>query len=225
MLQMNPPQSPHKNAPVWPLEQPELWAAAAADVLTSVPHFSQLGWKAGLDLSLLFHDLEADCCLGSMGECLESASPDLGGINCPCCHRAGNLGSPGRATRSSQYPVLPRPLLPVFLLLAIGNLPHWGPCGGFLAQELAEFLLYKGPCYWAMPPSICAYNVLPVGQVGDFSVLESKDTRVASFFSSLLWFCGTGISFLPPSQNCEHKFQQCKKAGSFFPLSFFPQTV
>lgn len=84
--------------------------------------------------------------------------------------------------RSSQYPALPRPLLPVLLLLAIGNLPCWGPSGGFLAWELAEFLLYKGPCYWAMLPSICAYNVLPVGEDGDFSVLESRDTRVASFF-------------------------------------------
>lgn len=132
--------------------------------------------------SLLFHDPEADCCLDSVGECLESASTDLGGINCPCWHHAGNLSSPGRATRSSPYPALPKPLLPVFLLLAIGNLPHRRPCGGFLARELAEFLLYKGPCYWAMPPSICAYNVLPVGEDGDFSVLESKDTRAASFF-------------------------------------------
>lgn len=41
-LQMNPPPSPHSNAPVWPLVQPEVWAVAA-DVLTSVPHFSQLG--------------------------------------------------------------------------------------------------------------------------------------------------------------------------------------
>lgn len=185
---MNPPESPHKNVP----GAAELWAAAA-DVLTSVPHFSQLGWKAGLDLAAIefstTHDLGADCCLDSVGEPLGSASTDLGGINCPCWHCAGNLSSPGRAMRSSQCSALPRPLLPVFLLLAIGNLPHRGPCGGFLAQELAEFLLYKEPCYWAMPPSICAYNMLPVGEDGDFSVLESKDTRVPSFLPIALILC------------------------------------
>lgn len=45
---MNPPESPHKNVP----GAAELWAAAA-DVLTSVPHFSQLGWKAGLDFAAI----------------------------------------------------------------------------------------------------------------------------------------------------------------------------
>lgn len=42
------PGETQQSAPAWPLGQPELWAAVAT--LTSAP-FSELGWKAGLNIS------------------------------------------------------------------------------------------------------------------------------------------------------------------------------
>lgn len=208
-----------------------LWSnqSSAQQLLTSPPCFSQLGWKAGLNIAAIkchcysVTQREAAVCTAQVSalDLPASSSTDLRGIACPFWHRPGQLSNPGRATQSSSYPALPRSLLPVFFLLAIGNLPHRVPCGGFLAQELAESLLYKGPCCWATPPSICASNVLPVDEDGDFLLLKNEDIRLSSF-SSLLWFRGTWIAFF---QNCEQKVQQCKKHETFFHAFFFSQTV
>lgn len=108
-LQMNPSQPPHKNAPVWPLEQSE--AQAATEVLTSAPHFSQLECKAGLiSLPLNF---TVTAILWPEGRllfawhgwvlrvCQHPPAQNLRSINCPCWHHTGQLSSPGRATKSS----------------------------------------------------------------------------------------------------------------------------
>lgn len=203
-----------------------LWSnqSCAQQLLTSVPCFSQLGWKAGLNIAAIkcprhcysVTQREAAVCTAQVSALglPASTSIDLCGIDCPCWHCPGKLSNPGKATRSSSYPALPRSLLPVFFLFAIGNLPHRVPCGGFLAQELAKSLLYKGPCCWATPPSICASNVLPVDENGDFSLLKSEDIRLSSLIS---WHVDCFFS-----KTVSKRYNNVKNMKLFFTFFFFP---
>lgn len=168
--------------------------------------------------SLLFHDLEADCCSDSVGECLGSASTDLGGINAP----AGTVLATWAALEEPREAASIQPCqglcclcsycLPLEICL-IGD-----PVGNFWLGSWQSFCFTKdsaiGPCrHPSVHTPCCLWVRMEISQCWKAKIPEGLP------FSPLLWFPGTEISFFPPSQNCEHKFQQ----EASFPLSFFPK--
>lgn len=97
--------------------------------------------------------------------------------------------------------------------------------GDFWPRSWQSFCFTKnlaiGPCrHPSVHITCCLWVTMEIFQCWKAKIPECLP------FSPLLWFCGSGIRGFFPSQNCEHKFQQCKKQGAFSPsFFFFPQTV
>ena len=98
--------------------------------------------------SLLFCDPETDCCLHGMGECLQSASI--------CLHRSvwhqlpllalyWQTEQPWKSHEERLVPGPAKVFVASVLIACRWKFASSGTLWGFLAQELAEFLLYKGP--------------------------------------------------------------------------------
>lgn len=174
-------------------------------------------------LSLLLHDLEADCCLDSEAECLESASQIWVASIAP----AVTVLAPWAALEEPRGAASTQPCqglcclcsycLPLEICL-IGD-----PVGDFWPGSWQSFYFTKdhaiGPCRHPSVHKTCCLWV----RMEIFQCWKSTIPQWLPFFSpALILWCRN--KFSPPSQNCKQKFQKFKKEGAFLP-SLFPHTV
>lgn len=195
---MNPPQSPHKNTPAWPLEQAELWAAAA-EVLTSAPHFSQLGWKAGLNITAVkWHchcysvtQRPTAVCTGRV-----SASSLPAQICVASIAPAGTVLANWAALEEPRGVASTQPcqglccLCSYCLLLEICLVGY--PVGDFWPRSWQSFCFTKdhatGPCrHPSVRTMCCLWARMEISHCWKAKILDS--------FSPSLWFHETGIAF------------------------------
>lgn len=189
---MNPSQPPHKNAPVWPLEQPVM-QTTAAKVLTSASHFSQLGCKSGPNITASkchYHCYsviwrQTTVCMAWVSS-LESASTLQHRICVVSIAPAGTILANWAALEQPRGTARTQPCQGLCCLcsycLPLETLLFGDSVGNFWPRSWQNFCFTKDhaiqPCRHPSVHTMCCMWV----ETGDLTLLESKDTRVASFF-------------------------------------------